>query len=152
MAEARRTAPGERLVVAQPDENLDELRADKLAATAWAQWAQANPEIANTIDYIAGFKKGFADYLQGRSDGEPPTVPPSTYGPGAYESVQGRKTVLEWFRGFRAGAREARASGLRADATAAISLPLSPPPRARHVHEITPAEILILPLVMSTAS
>jgi hypothetical protein len=152
MASSRRAAPSEQVVAVRPAEKFDEKRADKLAETAWGQWHQANPEIAPSQDFIAGFKKGFADYLEGTSDGQAPPLPPSCYGPNAYESVTGRQAVLDWFRGFREGAVQARASGLRPDATAVRPTMLPAPPPNRRVHDVSPSEILVLPAIIITAS
>ena len=60
-----------------------------------------------------------------------PPVPPTCYGHAEYESVQGRKAVLDWFRGFREGTDQALASGLRpvAPAPTAAAQPTSLPSR-----------------------
>jgi len=107
-------------------------RSRKLAEVAWDQLRQANAEIEYSTDFAEGFKKGFADYLRGSTNSEPPSLPPSSYRPSDYESVQGRQAVLDWFRGFREGAVQAQASGLRPVAVvpAAIIPPTSLPPAA----------------------
>ncbi len=153
-ASARRPVSSEQVAAAQPAPVIDSKRADKLAETAWRQWAEANCENAYAADYVAGFKKGFTDYLQAKSDGEPPTVPPASYGPGPYETPLRRQAVVEWSRGFREGATQAHGSGLRPDSTLVDAHPDTPPAQAivRRVHEVTPAEILTLPVVMITTS
>jgi hypothetical protein len=155
MGGARRTAPSENIVAAESPVGMDNLRAYKLAETAWSQWAEANSENAYALDYVVGFKTGFAEYLQNKSDGEPPTVPPPPYGPGPYETAQDRQAVQEWFKGFREGATQAHGSGLRPEPVAAArpaSPPLAAPPLVRHVHEPSPSEILVLPVVMISTS
>jgi hypothetical protein len=154
MAGARRPAPREQIAAARSPERIDESRADKVAEIAWAQWHQANPEIASSSDFITGFKKGFADYLQGTSDGQPPSVPPACYDDSARESMVGRKAVQDWFRGFSEGATQARASGLRPDALAArhTSLPVEAPPPVRRVHQVVSAEVLVLPAIFISTS
>jgi hypothetical protein len=154
LVSARRPASSEQAAAVLPAPAMDSKRADKLADTAWAQWAEANCENTYSADYVAGFKKGFTDYLEAKSEGEPPTVPPASYGPGPYESPQRRQAVVDWSRGFREGATQAHGTGLRPDPTLATHPDaLSPAqPIVRRVHEVTPAEILTLPVVMITTT
>src|SRR5262245_61489174 len=62
-------------------------------------------------DFCAGFKEGYADYLQFGGNGEPPAVPPRHYW--GQMSPQGRAAAQEWFAGFRVGSAQARQEGMR---------------------------------------
>jgi hypothetical protein len=99
--------------VSRHAEAIDPRQVDKLATIAFEQVRSANPRSAFTTDYGNGFRKGFADYLRGASEGEPPAVPPACYGKAEYETPDGRQAVMSWFRGYREGALQAQASGLR---------------------------------------
>jgi hypothetical protein len=99
--------------VSRRPDALDPRQADKLATLAFEQVRSAELRTAYTTDYGNGFRKGFADYLRGTTNGEPPTAPPEGYRKSEYETPQGRLAVKDWFRGYHKGALEAQASGLR---------------------------------------
>ncbi|MFO0969271.1 MAG: hypothetical protein U0793_27255 [Gemmataceae bacterium] len=81
----------------------------------WAEetWRQVAARGAYSSDYAHGFKAGFADYLFGGGDGEPPVMAPPRYRTMGYQSAAGRQAIEDWFAGFRHGAAEAQASGRR---------------------------------------
>jgi hypothetical protein len=104
----------------------EQQRERELAAAAWARYAAAS-EHPYIEDFAEGFKAGFADYLYAGGTGEPPPLPPKRYWASRYESAEGAEVVRRWYAGWRAGAAEARASGLRQFVTL-----LSPPPDPAH--------------------
>jgi len=122
LANVSQSLSGDPAAYSRSGEGTDSKRNAKLAELAWDQTRQANPEVAYSVDFAAGFKKGFADYLQPGSTGELPVVPPSCYGRADYETTLGRQTVQDWFRGFREGTVQAQVSGLRPVATVPASV------------------------------
>ncbi len=108
------------------NEVLEKRRDRKLAEQAWADYARGCPGNSLSSDFGDGFQCGYADYLFAGGDGEPPLLPPPRYWGVRYETAEGNQAVQDWFAGFRAGARAARASGQRDR----ILLPLSSAPPA----------------------
>jgi hypothetical protein len=102
-----------------------------VAETAWEQMQQANPEVQYSPDFADGFKDGFSDYLYAGGTGEPPPVAPDGYRRAVYQSPAGHQAIEDWFRGFREGAAQARASGLRELVTlpASVGMPRRMPPQ-----------------------
>jgi hypothetical protein len=98
-------------------------------------------------DYVAGYKQGFADYLNA-GDGEPPALPPRRYWGIRYQSAQGHGLIEQWYAGWRDGAAAAKESGLRQFVvvpTHSSLLPASPPPLP---HPPPPAPALLPPPVV----
>jgi hypothetical protein len=75
-------------------------------------------------DYAAGFKAGYADYLDNGGNGDPPAVPPFCYRTVKYQSPEGVEAINEWYAGWKHGAMMAQASGQREVEV----IPLSAPP------------------------
>jgi hypothetical protein len=96
----------------------------RLACRAWHEVQGANPETAYSSHYAAGFKAGYADYLDSGGNGDPPAVPPYSYRSSVFQTPQGYQSIEEWYAGFRHGSSVARESGRRK----VIVLPLSSPP------------------------
>jgi len=48
----------------------------RLARRAWDEARRSHPEEEYSADFAAGFKDGFADYLESGGNGQPPAVPP----------------------------------------------------------------------------
>jgi hypothetical protein len=110
-----------------PNEVVIACRNRKLADRAWEQTRKRFPEAKPSSDYACGFKAGYADYLDAGGTGEPPGVPPACYRLECYETPEGQQAIQDWFAGFRHGAAEARASGLRDTIVVPVSaLPVRP--------------------------
>jgi hypothetical protein len=75
-------------------------------------------------DYAAGFKAGYADYLNIGGNGDPPAVPPFCYRTVHYQTPEGIEAINQWYEGWKHGALMAKASGLRE----LEIVPLSAPP------------------------
>ena len=107
------------------DRCLTRCRFDQMADDAWQHAVADDPALANGYHYGAGFRAGFADYLQNDGTGQPPAEPPWEYRTAGFETPQGRQDIDDWFAGWRSGAAAARAGGYR---EAAVVLPLALPP------------------------
>ncbi len=107
------------------DEHLMRCRFDRMAEDAWRQAVVDDPSLALAYHYGAGFRRGFADYLEANGTGQPPAAPPWEYRTAAFETPQGQRDIEDWYAGFRNGAAAAHAGGYR---DAAVVLPLALPP------------------------
>lgn len=63
--------------------------------------------------YAEGFEDGFADYVFAGGNGEPPAMIPRKYRQSKFDNPAGAAAIQEWIAGFRHGAQEGMASGLR---------------------------------------
>ena len=103
-----------------------------LAEQAWGEIAHAVPNASP--DYENGFTEGFADYLYRGGSGEPPLVPPRGYWSLRFLNPQGKMVVEEWFAGFRHGAENCKARGIRDMWVVPTSfVPEPDPPSARPI-------------------
>ena len=107
------------------DEQLMRCRFNQMADDAWRQTVVDDPSLAEAYHYGAGFRRGFADYLEANGTGQPPGTPPWEYRSAAFETPRGQRDIEDWYAGFRSGAAAARAGGYR---DAAVVLPLALPP------------------------
>lgn len=82
-----------------------------LAEQAWseAQATMSNP----SRDYENGFVEGFADYLYRGGTGEPPVIPPRGYWHLRFLNQFGKRSIHDWYDGFRDGAENCKARGIR---------------------------------------
>jgi hypothetical protein len=64
-------------------------------------------------DFVWGFKRGYADYLDNGGTGQPPPLPPRHYWKLKYQTPEGYHAIQEWFSGFQQGVEVAKASGYR---------------------------------------
>lgn len=77
-------------------------------------WAEAAPTVPNASpDYENGFLEGFADYLYRGGSGEPPVIPPRGYWHLRFLNQFGKVSINDWYDGFRAGAQNCKARGIR---------------------------------------
>ena len=103
-------------------EKLMDIRNGMAANAAWEEFCTFNPEQPFAIDYELGFKRGFADYLDGGT-GQPPVVPPRRYWKVSYQSPQGHQQIQNWFAGYQAGSLVAEQSGRHQWTTIPVMLP-----------------------------
>lgn len=87
-------------------------RDHQLAAAAWDQFRQANPDAPASKDFADGFRDGYAEHLY-RGVVRPPTLAPSRYRSVKYQSPAGYQAAEEWMAGFARGIDAAKASGWR---------------------------------------
>lgn len=101
-----------------------------LAEQAWAYVASSDPGACYSMDYMAGFLEGYADYLTLGGTGAAPPIPPRRYWNVDYRNPAGADAAQEWFAGFEHGAAEAKESGYRqlAVVPSSVLCPLPPPP------------------------
>jgi hypothetical protein len=101
-----------------------------LGEQAFVAFAQAHPEKTYSEHYARGFVDGFVDYLYAGGTGDPPVAPPWRYQKATFETPEGYAAIDDWFAGFRAGAGEAKASGLRKQVVVPLALagPINPIP------------------------
>jgi hypothetical protein len=104
-------------------ENLRVRRNRRLAQEAWEEVCQREGD-AFSPDFAQGYRDGFIDYLNFGGKGDVPPRPPHYYWSPQYETPPGRQAVEDWYAGFRRGAGDAIASGMRET----IILPLGRPP------------------------
>jgi hypothetical protein len=114
-------------LVETPIQSFDECRMAwrnrRRADEAWALIRGAG-EHEYSSDYAAGFKAGYADYLDNGGNGDPPAVPPFRYRSVKYQSPEGVEAINGWYAGWKHGALMAKASGQREVEV----IPLSAPP------------------------
>ena len=67
LARSTRTASAPPAESSQAVGHADAKGDSKLAELAWEQVRLATPDVAYSVDFTEGFKKGFADYLHGGS-------------------------------------------------------------------------------------
>lgn len=91
----------------------EQREARRLGEQAWSEYIGQNPELTPTRDFEAGFVEGFADYLYRGGSGEPPAIPPRGYWNLRFLNQFGKRLANEWYSGFRAGAQDCKARGLR---------------------------------------
>jgi hypothetical protein len=93
---------------------VDECR-ERRRNRQWAEeaWAAVAPNCDHSPDYAEGFKEGFADYLYRGGSGEPPLMAPPHYRGTRYQTPEGYRAIQDWFAGYRRGAADAHARGLR---------------------------------------
>jgi hypothetical protein len=97
-----------------------------LAQTAWREMEAQDSLSDVSDDYGAGFRKGYADFLEFGGQGLPPAVPPRPYWRTKRKSTNNRQAVQDWFDGFTHGASAAQESGLREVLVLPTSLQLVP--------------------------
>jgi hypothetical protein len=107
------------------DNRFEHIHDEKLAHQAWQEIVQAHPDQPYSIDYACGFKAGFVDFLYAGGCGQPPALPPKRYRRYHGMRPEGCQALMDWYAGFRHGAAEARASGLRR--LMVVPLPPAPP-------------------------
>ena len=96
------------------------------ARMAWRHFRDADPNVAYSDDYAAGFMDGYVDYLDADGTGDPPAAPPNRYEHSRYHRTpEGVQAIEDWFDGFRQGTAVAQASGQRE----LVVVPLALPPR-----------------------
>jgi len=99
--------------VYQTDNIFIRCRNRELAAEGWRAWHKDHAEKKYSRDFAYGFEEGYWDHLENGGTGCPPAIPPFCYRLMAYQTPQGIRAVEDWYEGFRLGALEAMASGLR---------------------------------------
>lgn len=118
-----------RNLVNEPVQRVDDFlvcsRNYHLAGDAWNDFKKAHAGLGYSSDYVLGFKRGYADYLEAGGTGQPPPLPPRRYWRVCYQSPDGRRAIDDWFDGFRHGAAVAQASGFRELIVAPSSVPPS---------------------------
>lgn len=82
------------------------------ADQAWRSGAGAEAT-CNSPTYLTGFREGFADFVYGGGNGEPPAVPPREFWNADLRNERGQTLAELWFAGYRHGARVAREGGYR---------------------------------------
>jgi|GEM_PF-5685469 len=81
-----------------------------LAEQAWAE----SPNLGSASpDFENGYHEGFADYLYRGGSGEPPIIPPRGYWHLRFLNQFGKTSTNDWYEGFRTGAADCKARGLR---------------------------------------
>jgi hypothetical protein len=83
------------------------------ANEAWKEYSSAHPEQTASVDFVKGFKAGYADYLENGGAVCAPPAPPLKYWKIKYQNAEGRAATAQWSAGFREGAGAAKASGAR---------------------------------------
>lgn len=83
------------------------------ANEAWKEYSSAHPEQTAAVDFVKGFKAGYADYLENGGAVCAPPAPPMKYWKIKYQNAGGRAATAQWSAGFREGAGAAKASGAR---------------------------------------
>jgi hypothetical protein len=106
------------------DECLMRCRFKCMAEEAWEQAVREDPSLADHFHYGAGFREGFATYLEEDGTGQPPAAP-WIYRSAGFETPQGQDDIRDWYAGYRYGAQVARSTGYR---NAAVIFPLPLPP------------------------
>ncbi len=108
-----------RTLVGEPGEfhwKRDQVRSRQLylrwADEAWRSSGRA--EAACEVPaYRAGYRAGFADFVFGGGNGEPPAVPPREFWNAEERNEAGQRLADLWFAGYRHGVATARAGGYR---------------------------------------
>ena len=95
------------------NEKATQRAARGLAETAWAEVASSDPNAILTVEFENGFVEGFADYLYKGGSGEPPAIPPRGFWNLPFRNQMGKAAIQQWSDGFRRGAQECKARGLR---------------------------------------
>lgn len=108
-----------RTLVSEPSEfnwQRDAQRSRQLylrwADEAWRTSGSAEASCDNP-SYRAGYREGFADYVFGGGNGEPPAVPPRQFWNVDLRNELGQREADLWFAGYRHGAATARERGYR---------------------------------------
>ena len=107
-------------------ERVAQREARLLAEQAWGEIAVTMPNASR--DFENGFTEGFADYLYRGGTGDPPVIPPRGYWHLRFLNHFGKNTINEWYEGFRQGAANCKARGLREMWLVPTSLILEPDP------------------------
>ena len=92
-------------------DRLAQREARLLAEQAWGEIAASVPNASR--DFENGYVEGFADYLYRGGTGAPPVIPPRGYWHLRFLNHFGKATINEWYEGFRQGAENCKARGLR---------------------------------------
>lgn len=102
----------------------------QLRAEAEAAWAVYCPQAGGALseDFAAGFRDGYADFLESGGNGSPPAVPPLRYRRSGYLNPEGHARIRDYFAGFKVGADTAAASGHREYLTVPVLLSDEAPP------------------------
>lgn len=108
------------------NERIAQREARLLAEQAWGEFAVTAPNASR--DFENGFTEGFADYLYRGGTGDPPVIPPRGYWHLRFLNHFGKSTINEWYEGFRQGAANCKARGLREMWMVPTSLILEPDP------------------------
>jgi len=99
-------------------------RMHQQAREAWCEIAKTEGQNASKA-YVEGFEAGFVDYVDANGNGDPPATPPAHLRRKEVHQMSGPGEIEDWYAGFRRGAEEARARGLREN----VVVPISRPPR-----------------------
>lgn len=117
------------------NERIAQREARLLAEQAWGEFAVTVPNASR--DFENGFTEGFADYLYRGGTGDPPVIPPRGYWHLRFLNHFGKSTINEWYEGFRQGAANCKARGLREMWMVPTSLILEPePPSSSSVPQV----------------
>jgi hypothetical protein len=97
----------------------------KLADQAW-QEVLAKCDKPFSPAYADGFRDGFVDTIDRNGSGEPHAVPPPRYRYPSLRTPQQQQEIMDWFEGFRHGARVSQEQRWREG----IIVPIARPPQA----------------------
>ncbi|MCE9533226.1 MAG: hypothetical protein K8T89_19180 [Planctomycetes bacterium] len=103
-------------------------RALKLAEESWVDYYARHGGSCADGAFKDGYITGFADFLDYGGNGAPPAMPPAKYRRKRNLDPEGHEEIGEYYLGFAAGAKEAKASGLRQYFLIPLSTPLAGPP------------------------
>jgi hypothetical protein len=109
------------------ERSFEYARNQRWADEAWCSFLACNTGAAFSADFERGFKNGFVEHLERGGDGEPPLVAPLHYRHLRYQNPEGYAAIQNWFAGYRRGASQAEASGVRRWITGPSALEGSPP-------------------------
>lgn len=87
-------------------------RTETFCTIATQHWAQTMQGQNHSPHFKDGYLDGFADYLHRGGTGNPPPMPPRRYWEPTLNG-QRQNAIEEWRNGFRVGAENAIASGMR---------------------------------------
>ncbi|MHB1426398.1 MAG: hypothetical protein ACYC3I_24815 [Gemmataceae bacterium] len=84
-----------------------------MANLALVEYSSHHPEPTQSVDFVKGFKQGYAEYLEYGGSEIPPPAPPVKYWKIKYQNKEGRLATSMWNAGYKEGATAAKASGAR---------------------------------------
>jgi hypothetical protein len=108
------------------DACVEKVELGRLANETWQNILSQAPPCRYSLDYEAGFKAGFIDFVDAGGTGEPPPLPPKRYQRLRFQTPQGWKAAEDWFAGFRHGAAVAKESGYRLLVAMPVPMPYPP--------------------------